>query len=46
LEKLLKLLNDFVNLIYHFCPLMGLLAFSLDTNYKEALFSLYCQGLI
>jgi hypothetical protein len=45
-EKLLKLLNGFVNLIYHLCLLMGLLAFSLNTTYKEALFFVYCQGFM
>jgi len=45
-EILLKYFNDFVNLIYHFCLLMGLIAFSLNTTYKEALFFLYCQGFL
>jgi hypothetical protein len=45
-EKLLKLLNAFVNLIYHLCLLMILVAFSLNTTYKEALFFLYCQGFM
>jgi hypothetical protein len=45
-EKLLKYFNDFANLIYHVCLLMGFLAFSLNTTYKEALFFLYCQGSI
>ena len=45
-EKLLKHLNGFVNLIYHVCLLMGLLAFSLNTTYKEALFSVCCQGFM
>ena len=45
-EILLKYFNDFVNLIYHFCLLMGSIAFSLNTTYKEALFSLYYQGFI
>jgi len=45
-EKLLKLLNAFVNLIYHICLLMGLLAFSSNTNHKEALFLVYCQGFM
>ena len=45
-EKLLKQFRSFVNLIYHVCLLMGLLAFSSNTTYKEALFSVYCQGVM
>jgi hypothetical protein len=45
-EKLLKQLNDFVDLIYHTYLPMGLLAFSSDITYKEALFSVYCQGFM
>ncbi len=45
-KKLLKHFNDFANLIYHVCLLMGLLAFSSNTTYKEALFSVYCQGVM
>ena len=45
-EKLLKLLNTFVNLIYHICLPVGLLAFSSNTTHKEALFFVYCQGFM
>ncbi len=45
-EILLKYFNDFVNLIYHSCLLIGSVAFSLNTTYKEALFLLYCQGFM
>jgi hypothetical protein len=38
--------NAFVNLIYHVCLLMSLVAFSLNTTYKEALFFVCCQGVM
>jgi len=45
-EKFLKYLNGFVNLIYHLCLLMGFLAFSSNTTHKGALFFVCCQGFM
>ena len=44
-KKLLKLLSAFVNLIYHICLLMILVAFSLNTPIRRLYFSFIVKGL-
>jgi hypothetical protein len=43
-KKSLKIFDGFANLIIHINLLLGKLAFSYKTTYKEILFFVYCQG--